>query len=58
MDGEWDVVFELKYSRKKKDFKDALDEGEKQVLTCRYSTKLRSTCFPLPSMTRDARYEK
>ena len=46
MDGEWDVVFELKYSRKKKDFKDALDEGEKQVLTCCFSTRLKRMRCP------------
>ncbi len=46
MDGEWSGVFELKYSEKVVDFTAALDEGEKQVRTSRYSMRLKRMSCP------------
>ena len=38
---DWGVLFELKYSDDKDDFTAALDEGQRQIVTCKYAKPLK-----------------
>ena len=38
---DWGVLFELKYSDDKDDFTVALDEGQRQIVMCKYAKPLK-----------------